>query len=58
MLMRIVLLCHQVLKRTLGFDDPAGKDGSEFQRVLDDIKMRLNNLSIEHNKTAVTTYLT
>ena len=58
MLMHIVLLFHQVLKEHWGFDDPAGKDWSEFQRVRDDIKMQLNNLNIEHNKTAVSTYLT
>ena len=27
-----------VKKEHWSFDDPAGKDGSEFQRVLDDIK--------------------
>lgn len=32
-----------------------GQNSNVFEMTL---KMRLNNLSIEHNKTAVTTYLT
>ena len=47
-----------VLKEHWSFDDPAGKIGQNSNVFEMTLKMRLNNLNIEHNKTAVSTYLT
>ena len=55
----VVLLFHQVLKKNIGASmtqpEKIGQNSNVFEMTL---KMRLNNLNIEHNKTAVSTYLT
>lgn len=38
---KIVRRYHHTLKEHWGFDDPAGKDWSEFQRVRDEIGERI-----------------
>ena len=43
----IVLFYHQTLKEHWGFDDPAGKEWSEFQRVRDEIGKKLKNLIVK-----------
>lgn len=43
----IVLFYHQTLKKEhWGFDDPAGKEWSEFQRVRDEIKLAIEKFKL------------
>ena len=42
----IVLFYHQTLKKHWGFDDPAGKEWSEFQRVRDEIKLAIEKFKL------------